>query len=141
MPQISFYHLTNPEPDSRLQFACRLAEKARRLGHRLFLQAADKQEAERLSDLLWAFKPAAFLPHSLLADNADGDCDIAVGMQRQLQFHSDVLINLSGQPCHSHEQFQRINEIICQDQDILAAGRNCYRYYQSQGYQPETHKL
>lgn len=141
MSQINFYHLSDAEPDSRLLFACRLTEKARSLGHRIFINTASKQQAEQLSDLLWRFRPAAFLPHSLMEDQQPDAEAVAVGTSRQLEFHGDVLINLSQEPCHSHQRFQRINEVICQDKEILASGREIYRYYQAQGYQPETHKL
>ena len=76
-----------------------------------------------------------------MEDNEPEAEPIAVGTTRQLEYHADVLINLSGQPCQSHQRFQRINEIICQDEDILAAARDSWRYYQAEGYQPQTHKL
>ncbi len=138
---INFYHLGSNEPDSRLQFACRLTEKARSLGHRVFINAASPEQASQISDLLWRARPTSFLPHSLMEDNEPEAEPIAVGTTRQLEYHADVLINLSGQPCQSHQRFQRINEIICQDEDILAAARDSWRYYQAEGYQPQTHKL
>ena len=52
-----------------------------------------------------------------------------------------VVINLSGSACEKHQQFSRINEILLSDEENLAHGRSCYRFYQAQGYTPETHKL
>ena len=145
MPQVSFYRLSTADPDSRLQFACRLTEKARKAGHRVFILSDSESQATRLDALLWDFKPSGFLPHSLLgsSDDASGGTReaVLVGTDIAQACDPDMLINLTAQPCQQHERFQRIDEILCADEQILAAGRDSYRFYQSQGYQPQTHKL
>ncbi|GAB5501059.1 MAG: DNA polymerase III subunit chi [Pseudohongiellaceae bacterium] len=140
MPQVSFYRLSDADPDSRLQFACRLTEKARSLGHRVFIQAQSDAQARQLSQLLWQYRPGGFLPHTLLAD-CDPEEPVAVGTSDHIDRHDDVLVNLAAEPCAGPQRFKRINEILCADDSILAAGRDRYRFYQAQGYQPETHKL
>jgi len=140
MTQVSFYRLSDPDPDSRLQFACRLTEKARSLGHRVFIQAASPEQARQLGQLLWEYRPGGFLPHNLLDDDNPPE-PIAVGTSVQAGQHDDVLVNLADEPCGRHQHFTRINEVLCADDSILAAGRERYRFYQAQGYQPETHKL
>lgn len=141
MAQISFYRLGSEEPDSRLAFACRLAEKARSLGHSTFIQAESEAQARQLDELLWSYRPGGFLPHSLLAGNQEDSEKVAVGLDQQQSQYSDMMINLSASPCPEPERFRRIDEVICQDPDILARGREAYRFYQSRGFQPETHKL
>ena len=37
MTRIDFYIVQHSEPSSRERFACRLAEKAYRLGHRIYI--------------------------------------------------------------------------------------------------------
>lgn len=140
MPQVSFYRLSDPDPDSRLQFACRLTEKARSLGHQVFILAASEAQVRQLSQLLWEYRPGGFLPHNL-ADDEEPAEPVAVGTGSPGNRHRDVLVNLAAQPCSELDRFNRINEILCADEDILAAGRDRYRFYQSRGYQPETHKL
>lgn len=141
MARVSFYRLGSDEPDSRLLFACRLAEKARTLGHSIFIQAESETQARQLDELLWSYRPGGFLPHSLLSAQHSDEDKVAVGVSRQQAQHSDMLINLSADPCPEPERFQRIDEVICQDPDILARGRDAYRFYQSRGCHPETHKL
>lgn len=145
MPQISFYRLGAADPDSRLQFACRLTEKARQSGHRVFILSDSASQATRLDTLLWEFKPSGFLPHALPGTNSkagDGAREaVVVGTDISQVEDPDMLINLTAQPCQEHERFQRIDEILCADEQVLAAGRDSYRFYQSQGYQPQTHKL
>ena len=47
MSKISFYSLTQGDADSRLQVACRLAEKAFRLGHKIFIQVNIRDEKQK----------------------------------------------------------------------------------------------
>ena len=60
MAQINFYALSSTDQNSRQQFACRLADKAVRLGHRVFLQVDSPEQARQMDALLWQFKPASF---------------------------------------------------------------------------------
>lgn len=140
MPQVSFYSLSDPDPDSRLHFACRLTEKARSLGHQVFILAASEPQARQISQLLWEYRPGGFLPHNL-ADDEQPLEPVAVGTGSPGDQHRDVLVNLAAQPCREAERFNRVNEILCADETVLAAGRDRYRFYQSLGCQPETHKL
>lgn len=145
MPQVSFYPLSDPDPDARLQFTCRLAEKARRSGYRVCILVDSDSDAAKLDALLWNYKPAAFLPHTLAKSaNQDGEEEqeaVLIGDDVAALKHNDMLINLSGKPCTEHERFARIDEILCADAEILAAGRELFKFYRAAGYQPKTHKL
>ena len=139
--QVSFYTLSSEDDESRLQFACRLSEKALNLGHRVAIQVSSAAQVKRLDELLWQFKPASFLPHSIAPAAPAGGESISVGTAADLPAAGDVLVNLSNSVCEQHEQFNRINEVLSADPDILAAGRVSYRYYQNLGLPMETHKL
>ncbi len=141
MPQISFYPLPDPDPSARLQFTCRLTEKARHKGLQVAILVAGEEQLAALSTALWEFKPSAFLPHSKPADGTASAEAVEIVLQSDAVRHNDMLINLSGKPCTAHERFARIDEILCADEEILAAGRELFRYYRSAGYQPKTHKL
>lgn len=140
MTQVNFYTLSSEDSQSRYQFACRLAEKAVALGHRVLIHADTSEQARQLDDLLWQFKPVSFLPHGL-ANNTESDEPVLISTGPYPGTMNDVLINLSESACQQPQQFQRINEILNADPEVLQAGRNSYRFYQSQGCQPETHKL
>jgi DNA polymerase IIIc chi subunit len=58
MTKVDFY-LLGSDGDSRERIACRLAEKAWRLGNRVYLLAPDKAAAHALDDLLWTSARAA----------------------------------------------------------------------------------
>lgn len=142
MPQISFYPLPDSDPDARLHFSCRLAEKARRLGFRISILVGSEQQAGQLGTLLWDFKPSGFIPHSRGIASQNGDKEaVEIGTDIGQLSHNDMLINLTTLPCQEHKRFARIDEILCADEQILADGRELFRYYRAQGYAPKTHKL
>lgn len=141
MTQVRFYALSNKEKEARLQFACRLIEKAYSLGHSIYIQAASAEQANTLDELLWQFNRSSFIPHGLAdSESAQGDT-IIIGDKPPASSHSDVLINLGSQVSTAHGQFARINEIISADEESLLQGRQRYRFYKEQGYQAETFKI
>jgi len=139
MTQVNFYALSSPDQKSRRQFACRLAEKAAQLGHRVFIQVDSAEQAAAMDTLLWQFKPSSFVPHAL-AESAVSE-PVIIGTESRQAEYEDVFINLSGHPCQHLTRYQRVNEIMSNDPDELQDGRQSYRFYQQQGFQPETHKL
>lgn len=142
MAQVNFYSLQNEDLESRLLFACRLTEKARSLGHRVFIQTESEQQGQTLSSLLWQYRAGAFLPHTSNATGEEANSEpVAIGQQAHAGQHHDVLINLDKAACETPEQFSRINEIICADPAVLALGRERYRHYAKGGHALETFKI
>jgi DNA polymerase-3 subunit chi len=141
MTQVSFYALSSTDQNSRQQFACRLADKAVRLGHRVFLQVDSPEQARQMDALLWQFKPASFLPHSIAESGQPAAEQLVIGTESDQKAFDDVFINLSRTPCQNLDRYQRVNEVLSADPGELDLGRQNYRYYQQQGCKPETHKL
>lgn len=142
MGQVNFYTLSSAEPEAALQFACRLTEKVRELGHRVYIQAATPAQARTLDDLLWTLRPGSFIPHVLLEDTATPLTEVVTvaTLPAPAEF-TEVMINLTHTPCDRHAQFIRINEIIAADADSISNGRERYRYYREAGVTLETFKL
>lgn len=141
MTQVSFYALSSTDQNSRQQFACRLAEKAVQLGHRVFLQVDSPEQARQIDALLWQFKPASFLPHAIAEPGQAAAEPLMIGTKSDQEAFEDVFINLSATPCQNLDRYQRVNEVMSADPEELDLGRQSYRYYQQQGFKPETHKL
>jgi len=141
MTQVNFYTLSNNAPDARLQFACRLAEKACELGHHIYIQTASAATAKQLDDLLWQFKPGSFVPHELVEQAVAKNSPVSISAHPAPPEFTDVLINLGDAACANHQQFARINEIITPDADSIQAGRQRYRIYRDAGVSLETFKL
>jgi DNA polymerase-3 subunit chi len=139
MTRVGFYVVQDAEHSQRLQVAARLADKAFARGHRIFINAADRGQAEALDQLLWHFRPASFLPHGLVGEEHAET--IAIGWGQDPEGHSDLLINLQLEIPAFFSRFQRVAEVVTQDADSLAALRRSWTFYKERGYQLEKHDL
>ena len=90
LTKVDFYILPSAEPSARLDFACKLTEKAWRLGHRVYLHCSDAAQRQDLNERLWRFKGESFVPHSNTEDQPDGV--IVMGLGRVFQVISLVRI-------------------------------------------------
>ncbi len=142
MPRVDFYILPGADRAARQVFVCRLAEKAWKAGHKVFIRTCDATEAAQLDELLWTFRQGSFVPHTL-AENHESDplATVLIGTGPAPEAFHDLLINLTPEAPEDWRQFQRIAEIVDQEESVRQAGRKKYRFYQSQGIEPATHKL
>jgi DNA polymerase-3 subunit chi len=139
LTRVGFYVVRDAGQSQRLQVAVRLADKAFARGHRIFINAADRAQAQALDDLLWHFRPASFLPHGLVgSEYAD---TIAIGWGQDPESHNDLLINLQLEIPAFFSRFQRVAEVVTQDPDSLAALRQSWTFYKDRGYELEKHDL
>jgi DNA polymerase-3 subunit chi len=141
MTRVDFYLLSSKTPHEREKFACRLAEKAWKQGHKVYLHSQSKEQTEQLDTLLWTFRPESFVPH----DIAEGDTSLSpvlLGNNEapQLSAH-DILINLATEVPSFFSHFERAIELINENEQIKTAGRERYRFYKERGYALETHKI
>ncbi|ACO77393.1 DNA polymerase III subunit chi [Azotobacter vinelandii CA] len=139
MPQVDFYILPSADPAARLDFACKLTEKAWRLGRRIYLHCQDAPQRETLDARLWSFKSEAFLPHGLFEE--DADAPIALGLGDDPGSHRDLLINLALSVPSFCARFERIAELVVSEPVIRQATRASYRLYRERGYALQDHRL
>ncbi|MCC5886488.1 MAG: DNA polymerase III subunit chi [Gammaproteobacteria bacterium] len=149
MTRIDFYVLPELRLDAREHFAARLAAKAFRQGQRSLIQVADDASVERLSTLLWEQPRNAFLGHARLgAPGVDQRAPVVLAAGSELAqldpaslpVH-DLLINLELEVPARFAAFDRVAEIICQDEKVRDAGRVSYRFYRERGYPLHHHDL
>ena len=139
MTRVDFYVASGAGQLARLEVAARLSDKARRRGHRLFIHASSEDEAIALDEVLWSFRPTSFVPHSLAAD--DASAEVVIGWASEPTDHNDVLINLALAPPPFFSRFQRVAEIVTQENQGLEALRNSWRFYKDRGYPLQKHDL
>jgi DNA polymerase-3 subunit chi len=53
----------------------------------------------------------------------------------------DVLVNLGTEVAEGFGAFERVAELVDQQESIKRTGRLKYKYYQSEGYEIQTHQL
>ncbi|MEZ5525229.1 MAG: DNA polymerase III subunit chi [Pseudomonadales bacterium] len=140
MTRVDFYILPDNEPQARLQFICRLVEKAYRHNHQVYIHTDNPGESGLIDELLWNFRAESFVPHHRLEDGST-TAPVAIGHGETPGEHHDILINLSSQVPDFFSRFERCAEVVVQQQDILAATRNHFAFYKERGYPLHTHDL
>ncbi len=145
MTKVDFYILTG-NSGSREQTVCRIAEKAYRLGHGVYIHTSHQSQTKRLDELLWTFKKNSFVPHDIEAESPDPETPVLISHQSKLtdstQGHRrQVLINLAQEIPMFFSSFERVAEVIGQDNENKASGRQRYKFYRDRGYSLDTHTL
>lgn len=92
MTKVDFYILPSADPSARLDFACKLSEKAWRMGHRIYLHCSDAAQRDDLDARLWTFKGETFVPHG--PAESEPDSLIVLGLGDDCGPHQDLLVNL-----------------------------------------------
>ena len=142
MPEISFYILSTASVAERDIFVCKLVEKAYRQGVYSGILTASSAHSQIMDDLLWTYHPARFIPHQQLDSSREQDIQ-QIGISDDLTCLSTfrVLVNISQQLPQRWSAYERILEILHEDDGVLAAGRARYRQYQQAEATLTTHKL
>ena len=141
MTRIDFYLLPQDDAHARPLFACRLAEKAYQLGHRIYIHTESAQQTRHLDELLWTYREDSFLPHDLHAPGLDPVPAILLGHAAEPEQNTDVLINLAPEVPLFFGRFERVAEIIDQQEGCRRQGRERYGFYRDRGYELKTHQL
>jgi len=142
MTKVDFY-LLESDTDSRERIACRLAEKAWRLGNRVYLLAPDKPATHELDDLLWTFSQGSFVPHAVCEQEADAEAHpVLIGhTEPPTSLKHDVLISLAPDVPNWFSRFTRVAELVGAAEEDKVRGRERFRFYRERGYPLETHKI
>lgn len=147
MTSIDFYLTQCETNEGLLEFACRLAEKAYRKKHSIYLHTQDDNATQALDELLWTFRQGSFLPHqTAVAGDEDtakspSTPQIALGHSGNIGKHNDVLVNLSNNTPEFFSRFNRLAEIVPATDAAVEKSRERYRFYKSRGYPLKVHKL
>ncbi|WP_373078351.1 DNA polymerase III subunit chi [Zhongshania sp.] len=138
MTKIDFYILKQETATAAALYACRLAEKAYRSGHDVYIHCEDSDAADTLNQQLWDFRDESFIPHSC---HPGDNNPVLVGCGEYAGEHCDVLINTARDMPSFFSRFQRLAEIVCQDETSLLASRQRYSFYKNRGYPLNSHTI
>ncbi|HRD49527.1 MAG: DNA polymerase III subunit chi [Candidatus Competibacter sp.] len=141
MPRIDFYVLPDHQEKGRSLLACRLADKAYRLGHTVYLFASSEARAAMLDDLLWTFRQDSFVPHERYPLTGTEGSPVLIGTAPPAEVAAQVLINCTDALPEGFERFERVVELVDQRPEVLAQSRARFKQYRERGCAPETHKL
>jgi DNA polymerase-3 subunit chi len=141
MTRVDFYLLDRAAEGGKDAAVCKLAHKAFRLGHRVYILTHDHEDAQRLDRLLWTFSAGSFIPHGLGTRPADADMPVLIGREEPPATHEDVLIQLTPQVPDFFSRFQRVAEVVDGNDDEKTRARERFRFYRDRGYELQTHNL
>ena len=141
MTRIDFYILDSSNRQARSQLACRLVEKAYSLDHHVYIYTDDETQTEQLDNLLWTFRQGSFIPHERHAGENAPAAPILLGHQAAPENHNQVLINLHENVPMFFSRFERVVEIIDQDENVKQLGRERFKFYRDRGYDLHTHNV
>ncbi|WP_455199493.1 DNA polymerase III subunit chi [Kaarinaea lacus] len=138
MTKVDFYILKSGSPEHT---ACKLAEKAFLLGHRIYLHTESDSQARQLDEMLWTFRAGSFIPHQRYEQADEKASPVLVGNHESPEIDCDVLINLANDVPLFFSRFDRVAEVIGGDDAAKASGRERFRFYRDRGYSLNTHEL
>ena len=141
MTQVDFYILQQNAGGDRYQLACRVAEKARRAGHRVLIHTPDQALARHVDGLLWTLWEQSFIPHGLLGQDDPTTNPILIGDGSGDLDEHGVLVNLAVDVPSFFSRFERLIECVDHDDAVKAASRERFRFYREHGYPLNTHNV
>ena len=145
MTRIDFYIIEEGSEEATETFICRLTEKAWSQNNDVYIHTMDESHTTKYDELLWTFNETSFIPHQLAAAESTEQAEkrVLIGHQStaNLTEHHDVLINLDHEAPSFFSQFERVAEIITNDETSKIKGRERYQFYRDRGYALETHKM
>lgn len=139
MTKIDFYILPDNTLAQRYVFACRLVEKAYKLGNHVYIHTDSENEMNLIDEQLWSFRKTSFLPHA--CETEDLRAQIIVGYGEKSHAHNGLLINLSKNVPDIFSRFERVSEIVVQDLAVTTSTRENYRFYRDRGYHLSSHDM
>lgn len=136
MPEVAF-HTALADKGA---YACRLVRKAWHRQRQVVVCGAFER-LQRLDQQLWTFEHAEFIPHLLLRRGA---APAPVLRRTPIWLAEaptdaparDVLVNLGPGWPEAYAEFERVIELVGDDADEIAAGRERWRRYRAAGALP-----
>ncbi|KQT10884.1 DNA polymerase III subunit chi [Ramlibacter sp. Leaf400] len=139
MTEISF-HFNAPD---KLGYACRLLRKAFGAGSRVVVTGSPEQLRE-LDTTLWTFGALDFIPHSHASaqgQRVQARSPIVLAEAPRSAPHQQVLVNLGEGLPEGFERFERLIEVVTQDDGDRMQARQRWKHYADRGYAIVRHDL
>ena len=137
MTHISFY----THADNKLNVARQLIAKAWGQKLNVLVYAPDNAIAREMDRLLWIQPALSFIPHCLDDSPLAAVTPVLIGSRMDTLARADIIINLDQEPPSVFSRFDRLLEIVTQEESDLTASRQRYRFYRERGYDLVTHDL
>lgn len=141
MTRIDFYISPETQELARYQLACKLTEKAYKLGNKVYIHTESDKQAGQIDDLLWTFRDGSFIPHQTYSQDSQKSAPVLIGHDKEVPADADILINLAQDIPDFFSQFDRVAELVNENPDARARARERYKFYRDRGYELNTYNL
>jgi DNA polymerase-3 subunit chi len=111
-----------------------------RAGQKVVVWSDDAVGIANLDRALWTFSPLDFIPHCGVDSTHAASTPIVLTADLDKAPHHRVLLNLGAAVPAQFARFERLLEVVGNDPDELAAGRDRYRFYRDRGYALNNYK-
>ncbi len=131
--EVIFVEITASRMEMR---ACEIAEHTYAQGERLQIIAIDEEQAARLDDLLWTYKPDNFIPHGLWKsmDNESGQ-SVVITTRKERVPGIASLLTMDYCPIEMVQQFSKVIHVVLVDnQERLEASRRYWTLLKDAGF-------
>lgn len=139
MTQIEFYSVDSAELQVPYAHLCEVVKRAYRKGQRVFVHTENRNQAEKIDELLWTQDAKSFLPHQLVDEDPDTKPPIEIGYGQEPNIRPDVLINLAQKTPLFFSRFRWVFEYAYGDEENKEHARGRFRFYRERGY-PLNHR-
>ncbi|WP_394340995.1 DNA polymerase III subunit chi [Photobacterium leiognathi] len=127
------------DTDFQCHFACHLAAMSYRQGNKVYLLAANKQQAEQIDEYLWQQDPDSFVPHNLIGEGPNGGSPVEIGWATLRHTgHRATLINLAETAPNFAVTFAQVVDFVPCDEKLKQLARERYKAYRLAGIQITT---
>lgn len=142
MPTVDFYLVHETSLSNCYRTICRLIDKAYQQQRRVYVNSNSVEEAKVLDDLLWTFRDDSFIPHEICYANSPAPTvPVQIGHALIPTHHDDVLINLQSEIPDFFNQFQRVLEVVVNDDNAREISRKKFRFYRQHDCVLTSHDL
>jgi DNA polymerase-3 subunit chi len=139
MTEVAF-HFNVPD---KLGYACRLLRKAHGAGSRVVV-TGDPEMLRTLDAQLWTFSAVEFIPHCHVAAAEPAlvaASPVLLAQTPRGTPHQEVLVNLGGPVPEGFERFERLIELVTQEEGDRQQARGRWKHYADRGYAITRHDL
>lgn len=125
------------ETSSAFYHACLQASHFYRQNQRVFIYTQNKQSAEHIDELLWAFDSDSFVPHNLSGEGPKQGSAVEISEQ-PIKGRRPVLINLTPTVPNFANQFQFIVDFVPTDESLKQQARERFKAYRQWGFKVDN---
>ena len=139
MSQVDFYIINDSSPDGWLRYACKIVEKAYTQGIHVHIHTANESMTNKMDDLLWIFRDQSFIPHQPTCPENEL-CAVTLN-HTDLPSKRELLVNLTPGVPDFYQQFDRVIEVVGNDDEMKQLGRDRFKLYKQNGESPTHYQI